>query len=248
MIQRPFIKEPQRGFEMGTKITLVGTRDSKLRKTEKYFAFEMNLGGSKNSPKGLPTPSQEIQFTVFVSLKAGNKIHIDNLRTDTKLLVEGELALDVPMEECPGEIGVIAFKVSEIPPKAEAKNTPNYDTKSIESAVEQADKALSEVATSIKPSSSEEKPDAKNEQAPKPQKNGTLMVALADIHVPEEFLQTTPNPAKTELVRRRILKNGELDEPITVRVEDGKYWMTDGYRRYIIASEEGFQEVPIKIQ
>lgn len=229
---------------MGAKITLVGTRTSKLRKTEKYFAFEMNLGGSKNGPKGLPTPSQEIQFTVFVSHKAGKKIHLENLQRDAKLLIQGELALDIPMKECPGEIGVIAFQISEVPPKEDEK-PKEQASKPVQPAQEKVNEVVSEVAAAL-----ESPTESQTEREPVPegkQSYNLQYIDISKIQLPEKFQNAWLNPEKTAPVRELIQKTGKLDKPLEVKRESNGYWLIDGYRRYVIALEIGFHKVPVRL-
>lgn len=221
---------------MGAKITLVGTMDSTLRKTDKYFAFEMDLGGSPTAPKGLPLPSRSVQYTAFVSHKAGRKINLESLSKTEKIVIQGEIALDIPIEQCPGEIGVIAFQVSIVPSMDETKDTKNDEA----AALEETKKAMYETAASVETI-------APVEVAPETE-NKNVIVPISDIHVPEEYLQTTLHPLKTEALRQLVREHGELDKPIAVKIQDNQYWLTDGYRRYVIASEEGFKEVPIQIQ
>lgn len=98
------------------------------------YAFEMKQGGSKNALKGLPLPSQQIQFTVFVSLKAGKKAGLEHAPADIKWLIPGELALDAPVSECPGEIGVVAFQITDIPNKSDVETESKWSTESVENA------------------------------------------------------------------------------------------------------------------
>lgn len=226
---------------MGVKITLTGTRTGKIRKTAQYYAFEMEQGGSKSAPKGLPLPSQQIRFTVFVSLKAGKKAGLEQAPADTKWLIQGELALDVPVSECPGEMGVVAFQIGDIPKKSDLEAESESSVESTETqklVLEQKNVAQSEVAATA----SVKRREVHVKEAV------TAVIPLLSIKVPGVFLNTQLNPFKTAAVREYATLHNKLDKPITVREEEGEYWLVDGYRRYVVASEMGFEQVPVRIK
>lgn len=179
----------------------------------------MNLEGSATQPKGCPAPSKSIEYTVFVSLKAGRKVELEKAKPNQKWLIQGEIALDIPMDECPGEIGVIAFQIAPIE-KQNAVNEPSPIEVNEEAAatIEASEDVL-----------------------------GFPTLALSQIRVPEKYEDAWLNPAKTKPVRAWIQKHGRLDKPVDVCIRDGEYWLIDGYRRYAIAKEEGFDEIPVRI-
>lgn len=196
---------------MGAKIVLTGTREGRLRKTNRYYAFEMNLGGSSTAPKGLPLPSFSIQYTIFVSLKAGKKAGLESSLATQKWLIKGDLTLDLPVDDCPGEIGVVAFKISALPVR--------------------------------------EKDIKKGPQMTLEQNSITdiQMIPIDEISLPDKFQGAMLNPNKTESVRKWIQQHRCLDKPLDVCIENNKYWLMDGYRRYVLAREEGFTKVPVRI-
>ncbi|MEI4605917.1 plasmid stabilization protein [Bacillus cereus] len=103
---------------MPQKITLTGMPKSEARDCNTYFAFEMIEKGSPTGPKGIPFKSTPITYTVFVSKKQFNKIEMNPEGfKHTKLLVQGEPTLDVSVEKCPGEIGVICMQIQGLPSK-----------------------------------------------------------------------------------------------------------------------------------
>jgi len=206
-------------FILGAKIVLTGIRSSLLRKTDKYYAFEMILGGSPTAPKGLPLASASVQYTVFVSLKAAKRANLELASDEQKWIVQGEIVLDVPVDECPGEIGVVAYQISVLP--------------AFEEPVAIGE-AQAEVAATV------ESPVVEDVVA-------FQMVLIESIHLPEKFQGAWLNPEKTESLREWIIQNGKLDKPLDVCVGGGKYWLSDGYRRYVIAGEVGLTEVPIRI-
>lgn len=204
---------------MGAKIVLTGVRAGELRKTDKYYAFEMILGGSPTAPKGLPLPSASVHYTVFVGLKAAKRANLEFVSAEQKWLVQGEIVLDVPVDECPGEIGVVAYQISVLP----AFEEPVV-----------VGEAQAEVAATVDTAAVAEVVDFQ-------------MVSIELIHLPEKFQGARLNPKKTESLREWIIQNGKLDKPLDVCVEGGEYWLSDGYRRYVIAGEAGLTEVPIRI-
>lgn len=64
-------------FILGAQIVLPWVRVVEFRKTDKYYAFEMILGGSPTAPQGLPLPSTSVQYTVFVGLKAEKRANLE---------------------------------------------------------------------------------------------------------------------------------------------------------------------------
>jgi hypothetical protein len=104
---------------MPHKITLTGKSQSTLREyQEGVYSFDMTESGSPAAPKGLPK-SNEIQYTVFVSEKQLRKAKIDKeVLSQKKVLIQGEPTLDIPVDQCPGEIAVICFQIQTIEPKS----------------------------------------------------------------------------------------------------------------------------------
>lgn len=220
---------------MSAKITLTGIRSGKIRKNAQYYAFEMEQGGSKSAPKGLPMPSQKIRFTVFVSLKAGKKAGLDRAPADTKWLIQGELVLEVPVSECPGEIGIIAFQISEIPKKSDLEAESQTSTQAVKLVLAQQNATQAEVAATAT------KHNMEYTEEP------ATMIPLLHIKVPGTYLNTNLNPIKTAAVREYVAVHKELDKPITVKKNEDEYWLVDGYRRYVVASEMGLEQVPVRV-
>lgn len=201
---------------MPHKMTLTGKPVSPLRQKGTYYTFDMEESGSPGSPKGLPSRST-ITYTVFINQKQLKKAGLteENIQTQ-KIMVQGEPTLDVPVEDCPGEIGVICFQVSIIPEKqkepAQTKQEPV-------------------------------KEEMKVEEKPKGPQGTEDFVSLEQIIVPEAFLNTRPNPEKTQKVIDYVKQIGYLDEPITINRETKI--LTDGYRRYIVAQKVEMDVVPV---
>jgi hypothetical protein len=105
-----------------TGIPITSLRPVKLPKqgTAKVYSFDMQESGSSNAPKGLPTAS-DILFTIFTNDKQLRKAGIDaNNISANKLLVQGEIVIDLNTSVCPGEFGVTAFQLQVIPAKADS--------------------------------------------------------------------------------------------------------------------------------
>lgn len=212
---------------MPHKITLTGHASSSLRTCRNIFSFDMEESGSAAAPKGLPL-SQTITYTVFLNKKQLNKAGLDekNLR-DHKLIVQGEPTLDIPVDECPGEIGIICFQLSLVPAKeqtADKKTAENADK-----ATEEVSGALAQIAAA-----SIVKEEAKTSE---------LIVPLEEIIVSEEFLHSNPNPIKTQAVIDYVEKHGHLDKPIWL--EKNSLLLVDGYRRYLVAKQLKMSHVPV---
>lgn len=211
---------------MPHKLTITGTSSSKLRKNGEIFSFDMNEGDSPSGPKGLPV-SQSISYTVFLNKKQLTKAGIDekNIR-NLKLLVQGEPTLDIPLDQCPGEIGVICFQISIIPEKPQNTKKEGPAVQEVKQVVEQI-AATSEPIITL-PAGAED------------------MVPFESVIVPKEFLQFKPNPQKTKMVIDFVKNHGHLDEPITINMKTKA--LVDGYRRYIVAQQLKMAQVPVIYQ
>jgi len=212
---------------MPHKITLTGIPTSPLRAAGTLLSFDMEERGSAAAPKGLPV-SNEITYTVFLNSKQLKKAGLDeNNFANQKLLVQGEPTLDMPLDQCPGEIGVICFQLSVVPEKKEEKKEEGLAKQEIQQAVEQ-------VATVV-------------EEKIEPMPEGTEdIIPLKSIIVPEEFLKTRPNAQKNQIVIDFVKTNGHLDEPITI--DKSTMTLVDGYRRYVVAKQLKMTKVPVNYQ
>ena len=216
---------------MSAKITITGARSGKLRKNDRFYAFEIETGGSANPPKGLPTAAATVvEYTVFVSLKAGRKAGLENAPRDQKWVVQGEPTIDLSVDECPGAIGVIAFQLEAISAKTEEPKP----TATVES--------MAEPST---PKTVETPAQPQQAVAPPPIEVHTL--PLTEIHVSKKYERYALNAEKTQPVMEWVKEHGRLDKPIEVRPNNGEYWLMDGYRRYVIAQELGLAEVDVRV-
>ncbi|PFK48744.1 plasmid stabilization protein, partial [Priestia megaterium] len=246
---------------MPHKITLTGSATGPLREYDRYVAFDMREKGSPSAPKGLKK-STFISYTVFVAKKAFNKTGLTKKSImHEKVLIQGEPTLDIPIDECPGEVGVICFQITVLPNKndkekneSDAKKEPKQEASTPSEAQKNTESTKQEEVQEpiSQPVAKEEKKEVKPiqpeaQQAPTEEKKteekkttlsnqpkGTQdLLNFDDIIVPEEFLKTRPNPEKTQKVIDFVKRTGRLDEPLTV--EKGSKILKDGYRRYVVA-------------
>ncbi|QCR30555.1 plasmid stabilization protein [Priestia megaterium] len=256
---------------MPHKITLTGSATGPLREYDRYVAFDMREKGSPSAPKGLKK-STFISYTVFVAKKAFNKTGLTKKSImHEKILIQGEPTLDIPIDECPGEVGVICFQITVLPNKndkekneSDAKKEPKQEASAPSQAQKNAEptKQEEEPAAVSQPAAKEEKKEVKPiqpevqqtpiEEKKAEEKKTTLsnqpkgtqdLLNFDDIIVPEEFLKTRPNPEKTQKVIDFVKRTGRLDEPLTI--EKGSKILKDGYRRYVVAKTVKMDQVPV---
>ncbi|MFE0565766.1 plasmid stabilization protein [Priestia megaterium] len=244
---------------MPHKMTLTGSATGPLREYDRYVAFDMREKGSPSAPKGLKK-STFISYTVFVAKKAFNKTGLTKKSImHEKILIQGEPTLDIPIDECPGEIGIICFQITVLPNKNDKEANESNDKKE---AKQEASKAQQEVAATkqeekqepvakaAKPVQPEVNETPVQEEKAAPQKQQPIqpkgtkdLVSFDDIIVPEAFLKTRPNPVKTEEVIEFVKRTGHLDKPLTIEKESKV--LKDGYRRYIVAKTVKMDKVPV---
>lgn len=211
---------------MPHKITVTGKATSSLRTCRDIFSFDMEESGSAAAPKGLPL-SKTITYTIFVNKKQLTKAGLDakNLQ-DHKLILQGEPTLDIPIDECPGEIGLVCFQLSIMPAKEQLENEKSSEA---EKVPEEVTEALSQVAATAS-----EKKETENAE---------YVLPLEDIIVPESFLNSHPNPVKTQIVIDYVKQHGRLDEPIWLN--KNTHVLVDGYRRYLVAKQLEMSHVSV---
>ncbi|MGG0419656.1 plasmid stabilization protein [Priestia aryabhattai] len=238
---------------MPHKMTLTGSATGPLREYDRYVAFDMREKGSPSAPKGLKK-STFISYTVFVAKKAFNKTGLTKKSImHEKILVQGEPTLDIPIDECPGEIGIICFQITVLPNKNDKEANESNDKKEAQQEVaatkqEEKQEPVAKEAKSVQPEVNEtpvqEKKAAQPKKQPPIQPKGTKdVVSFDDIIVPEAFLKTRPNPVKTEEVIEFVKRTGHLDKPLTIEKETKV--LKDGYRRYIVAKTMKMDNVPV---
>ncbi|MED4074044.1 hypothetical protein, partial [Priestia endophytica] len=214
-------------------ISLTGRPTSSIQDYGKYLAFDMEEKGSPNAPKGIPFKSNAITYTVVLSQKQFNKLNITQEEfSQRRFLVQGEPCLDIPFEQCTGEIGVICMQIQEIEDKEKEKEqTKQIPKKGSRAKKQEESKPLEE---------------SKKEQEKKPllvPKGTKDWLSLDDIKVPEAFLQFTPGIAKQKAVEESIEKNGTVDKPIIINPETHE--LLDSYSRYYVAKKKKLDRVPV---
>ncbi|MBE5102283.1 plasmid stabilization protein, partial [Priestia aryabhattai] len=178
--------------------------------------------------------------------------------------IQGEPTLDIPIDECPGEIGIICFQITVLPNKNDKEANESKDKKEAQQEVSKAQqevaatkqaekqepvaKEAKKAAETVQPEVNEtpvqEKKAAPQKKQQPIQPKGTKdVVSFEDIIVPEAFLKTRPNPVKTEEVIEFVKRTGHLDKPLTI--EKGTKVLKDGYRRYIVAKTMKMDNVPV---
>ena len=253
---------------MPHKMTLTGSATGPLREYDRYVAFDMREKGSPSAPKGLKK-STFISYTVFVAKKAFNKTGLTKKSImHEKILIQGEPTLDIPIDECPGEVGVICFQITVLPNKNDKEKNESNDKKEAKQEASVAPKEVTATKQEEKqepvaqPVAKEEKKSAETVQSkaketpvqekkdvpskkelPNQPKGTQDLVSFDEIVVPEAFLNTRPNPEKTEKVIEFVKRTGRLDEPLTI--EKGSKILKDGYRRYVVAKTVKMDKVPV---
>ncbi|MDP9580078.1 UNVERIFIED_ORG: hypothetical protein J2X74_005969 [Bacillus sp. 1751] len=242
---------------MPHKMTLTGSATGPLREYDRYVAFDMREKGSPSAPKGLKK-STFISYTVFVAKKAFNKTGLTKKSImHEKILIQGEPTLDIPIDECPGEIGIICFQITVLPNKNDKEANDSKDKKEAKKEVSKAqeevaatkqeekqDSVSQPVATEAKETPvQEKKATPQKKQLPTQPKGTQDVVNFDEIIVPEAFLKTRPNPVKTEEVIEFVKRTGHLDKPLTIEKETKV--LKDGYRRYIVAKTMKMDQVPV---
>lgn len=101
------------------KITLKGKATSNLRMHDDFLTFDMEEAGSERTLKQLPS-SSTISYTIFVTESQLHKAGISKKEViETRLILQGEPSLDIPIDLCPGEVGVIVYQIQA--PEKQAK-------------------------------------------------------------------------------------------------------------------------------
>jgi hypothetical protein len=245
---------------MPHKMTLTGSATGPLREYDRYVAFDMREKGSPSAPKGLKK-STFISYTVFVAKKAFNKTGLTKKSImHEKILIQGEPSLDIPIDECPGEIGIICFQITVLPNKNDKETNDSKDKKEAKQEVskvqqevaatehEEKQEPVAKEAKTVQPEVKEtpvqeQKAAPQKKQLPTQPKGTQDIVSFDEIIVPEAFLKTRPNPVKTEEVIEFVKRTGHLDKPLTI--EKGSKVLKDGYRRYVVAKTVKMDKVPV---
>ncbi|KYG32946.1 ParB N-terminal domain-containing protein [Priestia endophytica] len=217
---------------MAHKITVNGCPASPIQDYGKYLAFNMEGKGSPNAPKGIPFKSNAITYTVVLSLKQFNKLNIVQEEFSQRRFVVQGPCLDIPFEQCTGEIGVICMQIQEIEEKEKEKKQSKQTPKKGARARKQEETNPQE----------ENKQGKEKKQILVPKGTRDWM-SLEEIKVPETFLQFTLGIAKQKAVEESIEQNGTVDKPIIIDPETHE--LLDSYSRYFVAKKKNLKRVPV---
>ncbi|PFI96156.1 plasmid stabilization protein, partial [Priestia megaterium] len=180
---------------MPHKITLTGSATGPLREYDRYVAFDMREKGSPSAPKGLKK-STFISYTVFVAKKAFNKTGLTKKSImHEKILIQGEPTLDIPIDECPGEVGVICFQITVLPNK--------NDKEKNESDVKKEPKQVTS-ASSEEPKNTESK---KQEEEQAPVSQPAAKEEKKEVNSIQPEVQQAPTEAKKTEEKKTTLSN-----------------------------------------
>ncbi len=201
---------------MPAKISLTGVPKD-VQVLPDYYRLSMEEGGTLYPPKGLPSASQPITYTVLISRKLGSQLGLPD--TSQRLLIQGELTLDLPLDECPGEIGVIAFQGQVIPerktePKAVSPAPATPKERHWPDLSRYPHVALSQIKV----------PAAFLSRKPNKAKTEALKAAVQSQGQLDEPIVVRPT------------------------IDDSGYVLYDGYRRYLIARQLGWTTVPVDVR
>lgn len=76
---------------------------------------------------------------------------------------------------------------------------------------------------------------------------GIKELKLSEIVVDKMFINRPPKEKKISEVIEYYKKHGELDKPIVVSIENGKYKLQDKYLRFVVAKKLGLETVPAEM-
>ena len=169
---------------MPHKITLTGKPVSSLLQKGTYHTFDMEENGSPGAPKGLPK-SSTITYTVFINQKQLKKAGLTEViiykhkKSWCKVNRLWTYLLRIVQEKL-----VSSVSKYRIPEKQKEKDS---DKVSLQPVV---------------------KEEVKSEEKPKGPEGTEDFVLLEQISVPEEFLNSHPNPEKTQQVIEYVKQQG----------------------------------------
>lgn len=172
-------------------MTLTGYAINKVRVVDDMLcAFEMEEKGSDNPPKGLPK-STRISYTVFANKKQLKKVGIElNKKPSQKLLIQGEPTLDVPLNICRGEIGVVCFQIQVLPEKNDTQGIQDDQEKKAKSVPMQYPKGTQKI------------------------------IDIDTVVIPDDLQQRPPRAEKVQNIVSYFKKKNGFDEPITINEKD----------------------------
>lgn len=242
---------------MSIKITVVGIVQevrcipSPANENVNLYCLEFEENGSKSSPKSLPMAS-DIAVTVMMNEKQYNKLQNSlknagfEVLVGTKIVVQGEITIDMPMDVVSGDMGVITYQAEPVVPK---KDNPKEKPKDEKQAQQ---KTKSPKVPKPDPPNPKDK---KAIQQPRPVKrvwinneakqhaDNTEAIPLTQISIPQEFAEKPPHPEKVEYCMQIYKQNNAFDKPVILKKISEGWLLTDGYARYVAAENLGLKEI-----
>lgn len=106
----------ERVIALGVKMSAVGTLAAPPQPWQQALVLELDCPTKTLPPKGLPAPSPA-SVSVFCSPKAWRAVQAE-AEQGASLLAEGEACLDVPRAVAPGDLVMVALRLTVLPPKA----------------------------------------------------------------------------------------------------------------------------------
>lgn len=218
---------------MVAKLTITG-EVSQVRKVKstldddvRWMCLDITTGGTGTAPKGLPMPSKDIQFTVLMNKKQYEKLEQEVNDADAKLvggkvLIQGEITLDLSFNVLEGDMGVVAFQVESLDAKKK----------------EQADKAENKISPDIavKPEQVETEPKRKMLRS---------TMKIHSIQIPPEYQKKSPREEKIIKAVQYYEEHGTFNANILLDKAEGGWVLRDGYTRYLAAKRLGLDEVAV---
>lgn len=233
---------------MAAKITVTG-QVQEIRKVKSpndpntyWTCLEIVTGGSPSAPKGLPDPSKDIQFTILMNSKQFSKLQESSAEANlsvkgSKILVQGELILDLSYEILAGDIGIISFQsenldATKVKPDIVEGIKKEENVNNMGKSKASFDEAFKEIAVGA------EKP--KNKQPNSPMK-------ICSIQIPPEFKERNPREEKILKAVQYYELHGEFDSEILLIKSEEGWVLKDGYTRYLAAKRLGLDEIAVTL-
>lgn len=76
---------------------------------------------------------------------------------------------------------------------------------------------------------------------------GIRNLKLDEVCISKAFRSVHPSISKVEKVENFFKENGRLDKPIIVVIKNNKYYLEDGYLRYVVAKNNHIKEIPCEM-
>ncbi|MED4287405.1 hypothetical protein [Priestia megaterium] len=141
-----------------------------------------------------------------------------------KILIQGEPTLDILIDECPGEVGVICFQITVLPNRRDKESNESKDKRE----AKQEAPAPSEAQKNTEFTKQKEKQESASQPVAKEEKKEVETVQPEAKKMPVQEQKATPQKV-IDFVR----PTGHLDEPLTIN--KGSKILKDDYRRYGVA-------------